>query len=72
MDKPYIKHVVDKTMEMFPGYKMSDDDRDRIVKGFFSIEFDNPEKSPAAVQMIQSVVMVKMMLSMDSVDDLHE
>jgi hypothetical protein len=63
MYEDYVRHVVDETLEMFPGHYVSDADKDRIVKGFSRIESGGPEKSPVAVQMIQSVVIVKMMIA---------
>lgn len=61
MDNEYIEHVIDETLEMFPDHVVSDGDKRLIVKGFSRIELsDKLEKSPAVVQMIQSVVIAKM------------
>lgn len=63
MDNEYIKHVIDETLEMFPDHVVSDAGKLLIVKGFSRIELsDKLEKSPAVIQMIQSVVIAKMVL----------
>lgn len=60
MDNEYIKHVIDETLEMFPDHVVSDADKLLIVKGFSRIELsDKLKKSPAVIQMIQSVVIAK-------------
>lgn len=64
MNKDHIKNVVDETLEMFPEYDMNDTDKKIIVEHFTKIESsDRIGKSPAAIQMIQSVIFVKMLLS---------
>ena len=64
MYEDYVRHVIDETLEMFPDHGVSDADKDRVAKGFSRIEPSLiPEKSPARVQMIQSVVIAKMMMA---------